>query len=177
MRITGGIYKGRKIICPPGVIRPAMDRMRESLFAILGDLDGLTFLDLFSGSGVVGIEAVSRGAKKVVMVEKDYRKRGTLYKNCSFVESGVEIRITDVYRFIGKTAASFDVIFIDPPFAFQGKPGILKLIDERGLLSGDGRLVIHVPKQEETPYSVGRLVCHDRRFYGGSALFFFSAET
>jgi 16S rRNA (guanine966-N2)-methyltransferase len=61
MRITGGEYRGRIVKCPPGVIRPAMDRMRESLFSILGNLEGKSFLDIFSGSGVVGLEAASRG--------------------------------------------------------------------------------------------------------------------
>ncbi len=71
MRITGGFYKGRTVVCPPGVIRPAMDRMRESLFAILGDLTGTSFLDLYAGSGVVGIEAASRGADVVIVDLED----------------------------------------------------------------------------------------------------------
>ena len=60
MRITGGRYNGRTVKCPKGIIRPAMDRMRESMFSILGPMDGLSYLDLFSGSGSVGLEAASR---------------------------------------------------------------------------------------------------------------------
>ena len=77
MRITGGKYCGRKVIIPNGEleIRPAMDRMRESLFAILGPLDGVSFCDLFSGSGCVGLEAASRGAKLVHLVEMDRAKK------------------------------------------------------------------------------------------------------
>ena len=71
MRITGGELKGRIIKCPDGIIRPAMDRMRESVFAVLGPLNGASFLDLFSGSGTIAIEAVSRGASSVELVEKD----------------------------------------------------------------------------------------------------------
>ena len=71
MRVTGGRYRGRTIKCPKGVIRPAMDRMRESLFNILGNISGESFLDLFSGSGAVGIDAASRGAEPVLLVEKD----------------------------------------------------------------------------------------------------------
>ena len=85
MRITGGRYSGRRITCPPGVIRPAMDRMRESVFAILGPLDGVSFLDLFSGSGVVGIEAASRGASRVVLVERDRKKRSAMEENARIV--------------------------------------------------------------------------------------------
>jgi 16S rRNA (guanine966-N2)-methyltransferase len=65
MRVTGGIYRGRIVKCPKGVIRPAMDRMRESMFSVLGYMDGLSFLDVFSGSGMIGIEAASRGALPV----------------------------------------------------------------------------------------------------------------
>ena len=78
MRITGGQYVRRNIICPPGIIRPAMDRMRESLFSILGPLDGTSFLDLFSGSGCVAIEAASRGASPIHLVEGDRGKKETI---------------------------------------------------------------------------------------------------
>ena len=78
MRITGGELKGRIIKCPDGIIRPAMDRMRESVFAVLGPLNGASFLDLFSGSGTIAIEAVSRGAGSVELVEKDRIKTQTV---------------------------------------------------------------------------------------------------
>ena len=71
MRITGGELRGRIIKCPDGIIRPAMDKMRESVFSILGDLSGKSFLDLFSGSGTIAIEACSRGADFIELVEKD----------------------------------------------------------------------------------------------------------
>ena len=74
MRITGGTLCGRIIKCPDGIIRPAMDRMRESLFSILGDLTGKSFLDMFAGSGILSLEAASRGATKIDLVEKDKLK-------------------------------------------------------------------------------------------------------
>ena len=86
MRITGGQLKGRIIKCPDGVIRPAMDKMRESVFAILGDLDGKSWLDLFSGSGTIAIEAVSRGASNVELCEKDRLKIKTVLENVSLTE-------------------------------------------------------------------------------------------
>ena len=75
MRITGGKYRSRVVKCPPGVIRPAMDRMRESMFSILGDLRDLSFLDVFSGSGVIGLEAASRGSTDIQLVELDSGKK------------------------------------------------------------------------------------------------------
>ena len=88
MRITGGRYCGRKVIIPTGEleIRPAMDRMRESLFSILGPLDGASFCDLFSGSGCVGLEAASRGATTVHLVEMDRAKREVMEKNISWAK-------------------------------------------------------------------------------------------
>ena len=83
MRITGGKLEGRVIKCPDGIIRPAMDRMRESVFAILGDLEGKSWLDLFSGSGTIAIEAVSRGSKSVQLCEKDKIKVKQVLENVS----------------------------------------------------------------------------------------------
>ena len=68
MRITGGILRGRQVKIPAGTIRPAMDRVRESVFSALGDLTGLSFLDFFSGSGIIALEAASRGASYIEAV-------------------------------------------------------------------------------------------------------------
>ncbi len=173
MRITGGVYRGRRILCPPGAIRPAMDRMRESLFAILGDLAGCSFLDLFSGSGVVAVEAASRGADPVVLVEKDPGKKKVIQRNTSFVESRVELYILPVERFLRREERRFDVIYVDPPFAWKGKEELLAAVDRRGLLAGEGVLVIHLPREEALPESIGRLALRDRRRYGGSILWFY----
>ena len=94
MRITGGKLKGKNIKCPGGVIRPAMDRMRESVFSILGDLTGKSFLDLFSGSGTIAIEAVSRGASQVELCEKDKIKVNTVLENVSITEKDVGVKMT-----------------------------------------------------------------------------------
>ena len=93
MRVTGGQLKGRIIKCPDGVIRPAMDRMRESVFAILGDLTGKSWLDLFSGSGTIAIEAVSRGAARVELCEKDRLKIKTVLDNVSITEKEMGVKI------------------------------------------------------------------------------------
>ena len=99
MRITGGVYRGRKVQCPKGLIRPAMDRMRESMFSILGSLEGSSFLDLFSGSGLVGIEAASRGASPVILVEMDRKKRPVIERNIGMVESEIQLVMMPVERF------------------------------------------------------------------------------
>ena len=124
MRITGGCYRGRKVACPSGIIRPAMDRMRESMFSILGDLGGLSFLDLFAGSGVVALEALSRGAARTTLVEKDAGKRRTIMKNLTIAEdvSGTKpatLVIRPVERFLRPGMERFDVIHLDPPLSHE----------------------------------------------------------
>lgn len=149
MRVTGGRYGGRKLICPPGVIRPAMDRMRESVFAILGDISGCSFLDLYCGSGSVGIEAASRGGEPVVFVEKDRGKRPALLRNLEFVRERTELHILPVEHYLRRVKSSFDLIFLDPPFRQRGKREVLQLIALRGILGWGGKLLIHLPREEE----------------------------
>jgi 16S rRNA (guanine(966)-N(2))-methyltransferase RsmD len=197
MRITGGAYKGRKLIVPPGVIRPAMDRMRESLFAVLGDIRDCSFLDLYCGSGSVGIEAASRGADPVVFVEKDRGKRSALQRNLAFVRERTEQHLLPVEHYLRRVNSGFDLIFLDPPFRQPGKLEVLQLISVRPVLAEGGTLIIHLPKEEEKnfPQVIGSLrenaapanavqeevpACahrqlrlSDRRVYGGSVLLFY----
>jgi 16S rRNA (guanine966-N2)-methyltransferase len=176
MRITGGIYRGRTVACPPGVIRPSMDRMRVSLFSILGDLSGCSFLDLFSGSGVLGIEAASRGAEPVVLVEKDARKRATVLKNISFVESKIDLFTMPVERFLRNNVRSFDVVFLDPPFDLAGKAAFLDGIAEGATLAAEGLAIIHVHRAEVLETERAGLGLVDRREYGQSILLFFKRK-
>ena len=181
MRITGGEYNGRKLIVPPGVIRPAMDRMRESLFALLGGIRGRSFLDLYCGSGSVGIEAASRGAEPIVFVEKDRGKRTVLQRNLSFVQEQTEVYIVPVEHFLRRVKRSFDLIFLDPPFRQRGKVEVLQLIAARRILTQGGILAIHLSKEEEKGFpevlglgtAAGQLQLSDRRLYGGSLLLFY----
>ena len=174
MRITGGKYRGRTVLCPPGVIRPAMDRMRTSLFSILGPLDGLTFLDLFSGSGLVGLEAASRGATPVDLVEKDFGKKAVIQRNLSWVEEPVKLHLADVRAFLKRAEQRWDVIYADPPFPMGGKLEVLELVAERGLLEPGGSLLMHYPGEETFPDVVGNLVRYDHREYGRSHVVFYT---
>ena len=177
MRVTGGRYRGRRIICPKGMIRPAMDRMRESLFAILGDLSGLSFLDLFTGSGVVGIEAASRNAAPVVLVEKDRAMKSIILKNLKLVDSETELCILPVERYILREQRCFDLIYLDPPFSYSHKLDLLERIDQAGLFAPNGIVVLHLPKKESLPPTIGSLGCYDRRSYGGSVLLFYRSKS
>ncbi len=177
MRITGGALRGRTIRCPDGTIRPAMDRMRESLFAILGDLDGRSFLDLFSGSGTVAIEAVSRGASHVELVEKDRVKVQTILNNVSLTEREMGRRILchfmAVELFLKRCRRTFDIIFLDPPFPYKYHQGLIEMVAQGEILNLRGTALIHRPKEKKMPDAINQLRLCDRREYGRSIVDFY----
>ncbi len=175
MRITGGLYRGRVITCPPGEIRPAMDRMRESLFSILRDISNQSFLDLFSGSGLVGIEAASRGANPVHLVEMDGGKRPTILRNMSFVETDIKLFVANVLRFLPQAKQSYDIIYADPPFPMKQKISIAQLVAKHHVLKPEGLFIIHYPAEEQLlwPNQIGSLQWIDERKYGRSLLRFY----
>lgn len=174
MRITGGIYKGRNIKCPKGVIRPAMDRMRESMFSILGSLQGQSFLDLFSGSGLVGIEAASRGAEPVQLVEMDRQKRRVIMENISIVESSISLTMIPAERFIKCMNREFDIIYMDPPFDYREKEKLLRTLPEEHIKNST--VIIHFPKEDTLSEQIESLTMYDKRKYGRSQLWFYHAK-
>ena len=158
MRITGGELKGRIIKCPDGIIRPAMDRMRESVFAILGNLSEKSFLDLFSGSGTIAIEAVSRGAEHVELVEKDKIKINTVLSNVAITEKEMNKKIgchfMAVELFLKRCNKQFDYIFCDPPFPYKFHKNLIEIIAQRNLLTDNGIAMIHRPEEKNMPDNI-----------------------
>ena len=119
VRIIGGEWRSRIIEFPPRTdLRPTPDRVRETLFNWLGqDLTGKTCLDLFAGSGALGFEAASRGAKLVVMVERDRVAARALQANiATLAAQSVELRCADALEFLRADLGCYDVVFLDPPF-------------------------------------------------------------
>jgi len=139
LRIVGGIYRSRILRFPsrPG-LRPTPDRVRETLFNWLGqDLSGCDCLDLFAGSGALGFEAVSRGARAVVMVEQDRAAWQALLRNAELLgcQGSVQLRRADALEFARACEQSFDVVFLDPPFGanlLEPLAGALPRITRRG---------------------------------------------
>lgn len=173
MRITGGSLCGRLVEVPKGIIRPAMDRMRESVFAVLGDLSGRSFLDLFSGSGIIALEAASRGASPVVCVEKDPIKRRVILENLSIATERIECHMMAAELYLKRTKDKFDIIFCDPPFRYGYKTDLLMRIAESAVLVPGGLLLLHHPEEDAIPETIGALVLSDRRAYGRSIVRFY----
>ncbi len=176
MRITGGELKNRRIVCPKGIIRPAMDRMRESVFSILGDLSGRSFLDLFTGSGICGLEAYSRGAYPVYLVEKDPGKFPILLKNISMAEKKLYCKKMPVELFIKRSKVSFDIIYCDPPFPYKFHLELLEQISDSDTLKEGGLVMMHRPSEKPLPESIGKLKRQDQRVYGRSIVDFYIKE-
>ncbi|MDR0759824.1 MAG: RsmD family RNA methyltransferase [Treponema sp.] len=173
MRITGGILAGRRVEVPEGKIRPAMDRMRESVFAVLGDLSGFSFLDIFSGSGIIALEAASRGAAPVEAVEKDPLKRKTLLKNVSMSPVRIYCRFIAAERYVSRAKKSFDVIFCDPPFPYKYKEDLLKSIAASPLVHPGSRILLHRPREDGYNRIEGFLL-ETSKVYGRSVVDFFA---
>jgi 16S rRNA (guanine966-N2)-methyltransferase len=175
MRITGGKYKGRSVDVPKGglEIRPAMDRMRESVFAVLGDLTGLSFLDLFSGSGVIALEAASRGASPVACVEKDPSKFALLLRNVSIADERIDCKSMPVERFILRNKSGFSIVFLDPPFPYKFRSELLSSLAGGPTAAPGGLVLIHYPAEDAPPDAIGALAVEDEREYGRSRVRFY----
>ncbi len=115
IKVTGGTLRGRVLPAPvPEGVRPTSARAREALFSILGqDLDGLSFIDCFSGSGLMAVEAWSRGARPVTAIDRAPRSLAAIRRNIEAVGAGVEVLASDVAR----ASVVADVVYLDPPFA------------------------------------------------------------
>ena len=121
MIVTGGSYKGRKIISPDeNITRPTLSKVRQgvfnTLFSMIGDFDNKTFLDLFGGSGIMGLEALSRGFSEVVVCEKNPKVVQIIKKNYSQLNLIPNLKFGDSLKLIRNLNQNFDVIYIDPPY-------------------------------------------------------------
>lgn len=176
MRITGGILSGRKVSVTTGAddIRPSMDRMRESVFACLGDISGLSFLDIFSGSGIIALEAASRGASVIEAVEQDKLKRKTLLENVSISPSFINCRFMPAELYIKRAKTPFDIIFLDPPFPYHFKWELIEKITVSSLVKNGSRILIHRPRPEYLRTEIPGLKITDSREYGRSVVDFFT---
>jgi 16S rRNA (guanine966-N2)-methyltransferase len=117
MRVVAGAFKGRRLQAPRGVrTRPTSDKVREALFSLLRDVSGARVLDLYAGSGALGIEALSRGAASAMFVERDPGAVAALRRNLEAVGVEADVRRQDALRFLAGEPGTFDLVFVDPPY-------------------------------------------------------------
>lgn len=181
MRVVSGQYKGKSLKAVPGnSTRPTTDKVKEAIFNMIGPyFEGGICLDLFAGSGGLGIEALSRGVEKVLFVDRDGKAIQTIYDNLKTCNLDVQ---AEVYRndfkralkAIIKRGLVFDYIFLDPPYAKQQLTEILEIIDENRLLQEQGVIICEHSSDVVLPTTVRNLTQIKQETYGIITISIFS---
>ena len=197
MRVIAGAFRGRRLAAPKGnrVVRPTADRVKESIFSILRErVIDANFLDLCAGTGNIGIEALSRGAKHVTFLERDPRCIKIIEQNlrtCGLtIEPGAARTITLLRRdavkgitYLQKQAALFEIIYFDPPYGtgLESVPKLyttcLALLAENSLLRPDGTLLVEHAKRSLMPETLGSLKRNRQAGYGDTIVSFYCKKT
>ena len=184
MRITGGQIKGRRLSTFKGMhIRPTADRTREALFNIIGqDLSGLKVLDLFAGTGSLGLEALSRKAQHAVFIDNYQHAINLIKKNlltCGFQDIGTILK-KDLKKGLAlnhpELSRHFDLVFLDPPYGKNMITSLLKELSTSDILSNRSRVVAELSKHEKLPHCFGTLEMADSRQYGDTRINFYVYE-
>jgi 16S rRNA (guanine966-N2)-methyltransferase len=176
VRIVGGEARGRVLRAVPGrSTRPTSDRVRQSLFDTLGQrCDGLRVLDLFAGTGALGLEALSRGAREAVLVDEDKGACAVALRNAGSLGYGDRCQVVceDVFRALGHLPGGFDLVFSDPPYAARATGSVLEALASRAVLAQEGRAVLEKDRREPLPAMPAGLRLSQERRYGDTVLLF-----
>ncbi len=182
LRVIAGAAKGRKLKMPPGEeTRPVMDRVKEAVFNILADdIVEATFLDLFAGSGSVGIEALSRGAARATFVESSAAAVRTIQANLAATGLAGQARVvrSDVFIYLhNNPREGFDLIYIAPPQYHNLWAETLQALDERpGWVNPDGAAIVQIDPREFAELTLEHFVLGDQRKYGNTLICFYERQ-
>ena len=171
MRIIAGEYRGARIFAPKGLdTRPTSDRVREAAFNLIGPVEGAAVLDLFAGSGAMGLEAISRGAASVTFVESDRDACRTIDRNVEKLRAkGATVVRQDALRVLSTERRSYDVILCDPPYGYDQQSRLAPYLVSA--LAPDGLLVYETGAREEP--AIEGLSVRTSRTYGSARLTLF----
>lgn len=177
MRIIAGKFRGRRLVSfKADHIRPTTDRVKESVFNKLqAEWDGASVLDLYAGTGNIGLEAISRGASSVVAVELSAKSIDIIRRNIEELKVGREHRVVkdDVLKFIAKYAGpAFDIIMCDPPFTESLAHATLEHLAKSVAVGSTTTVVVEASSHERVDEKYENLVCWDRRDYGDKLISF-----
>jgi len=181
-RVVAGKCKGTVLEAPKGdATRPTTDKVKEALFSsIQMRMADSAFLDLFSGTGQMGIEALSRGAESAVMVDQSGKSMQVIHRNIQKTHLEKEARpikmpVSEALRLLGKEGASFDIIFMDPPYAMAATMAttVSELVRKYGLLREDGILIVESDSETLINENVTNMTCLKSCKYGSTLLTFF----
>ncbi len=183
MRLTGGLDRGRKLRAPKGAgTRPTASRVRQAIFNILGPPPAEPVLDLFAGTGSLGIESLSRGAPAATFVERESRALAALARNLG--QMGLEQRATIVgasvlggLKRLADRGTRFGWVFVDPPYAANEVDDVLAALSGGHLLASGAVIIVEHDKRRVPPETVGTLRLTDRRYYGDTGVSFYRRNT
>lgn len=182
MRIISGIARGTNLHTLEGLeTRPTLDRVKESVFNIIqNEIQDSVFLDLFSGCGAVGLEAVSRGAKKSILCDKSADAIQIIKKNISktHFEEKVEVYNIDFSKCLKSIKDKLDIIYIDPPYKSDYVEKSLEILQESGLCNKDTIIIIETDEKDRIKNEIAKLKYNivDERQYGRASLIFLNIE-
>lgn len=170
MRVIAGDFKGRKLEAPiDNKVRPTSDKVKEAMFSILmNDIYGSVICDMFAGSGGLGIEGVSRGAKKCYFIDQSNSSIKLIIQNVSTckAEEHAEIIQGDFQRALNRIKEKVDIFLIDPPYGYGIELKAMELIAEKGLLAEDGKIVVEHEKHDILPDEVAGFKKIKEKKYG-----------
>jgi 16S rRNA (guanine966-N2)-methyltransferase len=168
VRVVAGEFGGRRLQAPRGrATRPTSDRVREALFSMLGDVGGAAVLDLYAGSGALGIEALSRGAESAVFVDSEARAAEAIRRNLDTLGAHGEVRRQDALRFLAAAHGPFELVFCDPPYDSDPSPAAALAERLPAVTSQEARIVTESDKRRplELPFPLLR-----ERTYGDTRI-------
>ncbi len=179
LKITSGIYKGRKLAQPKtDKTRPVMERTRHAIFQVLGDLTGLSVLDLYAGSGALGLEALSLGARSATFVDKARVAIDAIKTNCQTLEIANKVVVinskVEDYIKSGDTTAKYNVIFFDPPYA-EIDVRHLKVAAE--LLTTNGIIIVSCSNKTQLPTQLGKAEQVKTKKYGDTQIAYYQYKS
>jgi pantetheine-phosphate adenylyltransferase len=174
VRVIAGELRGRRLYAPRSGVRPTSDRVREALFALLGSVSGARVLDLYAGTGALGIEALSRGAEQALFIERAPGSLAALRRNLDALALGERARVVRADARAGlarleREGAAFDLVFADPPYAAAGVEAVLASLVERHLLR-DGAVVVVERGRRHPLARIAGLALIDERSYGDTVI-------
>ena len=173
MRIVAGSQKGARIFAPKGLdTRPTGDRVREAAFNLIGPVDGASVLDLFAGSGAMGLEALSRGAERATFVDSDREACRTINANLDKLKLHATVLCQDALRALSTDRSTYDLVLADPPYDYDGLEHLGRHL--RRVLARDGLLVYQTDTRTEP--EIDGLEIRTSRKYGSARLTLFEAK-
>ncbi len=181
MRVIAGRFRGLKLNEPKDdkLIRPTTDRIKEDIFNIISlYVPDSRFLDLYSGTGAIAIEAVSRGAEYAHMVERSNESIRIMKSNIEKTKNEDDFLIikSDVSKFLATTRNKYDIIFLDPPYMLNNGTEIVNQILDHGLLEDDGIIVVECAREYKMPETIGRMKIFREKHYAHTSVYYYNSE-